>query len=181
MQVLASCVLAALPSLPAPALAGAGEPFATLELTSPATHLAVAARADLVVVAEENGLVRLLDVATLRERGRVDAAVRPLDLAVSDDGRWIAVRTAEATVAVWSATSDEPQREPDHLLAHEGAFAFRAGSASLVLADMSGGVRQFDTGTGESSAAHTFEDRRAIEGIEISRDGRVVTFALDDG
>lgn len=161
------------------ALLGPGpEPFATLEFESTITQLDVAPRAGLVAVAGESGAVRLVDASTLVVRRSLSVAASPLDLALSADGAWLAIQTEPGKVTVWRLSSEEPAHE---LALDEGTFAFSAEAAQLVLADLTGSVRRIDLETGEVVASHQFEDRRRVEGVDISRDGRVVAFAVDDG
>ena len=154
------------------------EPFAVLELESPITHLEVAPRVDLLAVAEECGSLHLLRAQTLQERRKIDLAGPVLDLAISHDGNWIAVQDAPGTVTIWNIAAKKPIREIRH---EEGAFAFFAKTSELVLADTGGTVRRIDAASGRLGESHTFEDARGIEAVEISRDGRVVAYALDDG
>lgn len=160
------------------ALLAPSEPFAALELESRITHLEVAARGDLVAVAAECGSLHVLDARTLHERRRIELGGPPLDLAISDDGNWIAVQTAPDTVTIWNSTAKQPIRE----LRHEaGALAFFAETSELVLADHAGKVRRVDAASGRLGDSRAFQDARRIEAVELSRDGRVVAFALDDG
>lgn len=155
------------------------EPFAALELESTITHLEVAPRAGLVAVAEECGSLRLLDARTLKERRRIDLDGAPLDLAISYDGNWVAVQAASGTVTVWNPAAEQPIRSIPHDAG--GALAFFARTTELVLVDAAGTVRRVDAASGRLGVPHTFEDARGIEAVEISRDGRVVAYALDDG
>jgi WD40 repeat protein len=130
------------------------------------------------VAGGEDGGVRLLDVAEGRRRASAPAAVVPMAVAASPDGRLVSVGLSDgAIVRLDAATGRELQRVAAHGDAVT-ALAWTAGDA-LVTASLDGTLRLW-RGDGREPAGTWNDQRNPLTALAASPDGaRLATGGAD--
>ncbi|MBV1859390.1 MAG: WD40 repeat domain-containing protein, partial [Nannocystaceae bacterium] len=145
-------------------------------------HVAAARNTGLVATADEAGGVRVWDGASLQlrheETAQADSAGA---LALSDDGRWLAV-ARRSGLSVQDAKTLElawrtPQSSDDNAIT---ALAASPDGTLLLTGDTMGVVRWLDMSNGSSLASREEDYASTIRSIHFSPDGkRVATTASD--
>ncbi len=130
--------------------------------------------------AGENGLIRLWDVPTLREQGRMDAAVHVSCLAWSPDGRTLASGDVRGAVTLWDVDRGEARFRLPNLHRREvSGLAFSPDGRTLATAGQDRMIALVDVVTGLrhlTLAGH----EAGVNAVAFSPDGRILASASHD-
>jgi sterol desaturase/sphingolipid hydroxylase (fatty acid hydroxylase superfamily) len=126
----------------------------------------------VIVSGSEDGLVKVWDADTLKEKFVLKGHTRPVrSVAISADGEWIVSGSYDQTVKVWNARTGQ---EKGTLSGHRGfvlSVAIRADGRQIVSASTDGTIKLWDAVSGslQTTLSH---DTGAIPGVALSGDGR---------
>ncbi|MGH1343610.1 MAG: WD40 repeat domain-containing protein [Nannocystales bacterium] len=145
-------------------------------------HIAATRDSTLIATADEAGSVRVWDGASLKLRHEDTAqADGAAVLALSDDGRRLAVARRSGLVVQDAGTFEEVWREPQSFSDDTiSAIAASPDGTLLLTGDTMGTVRWLDMSNGSSLASREDDYASTIRSIRFSPDGkRVATTASD--
>jgi WD40 repeat protein len=132
-----------------------------------------------------NGLVRLWDSATLRQKGpSLGTASGTLSLAWAHDGKWLAAGNASGAIYLWDVSGPEPKAGPVIQAGTSAIYsvAFSAGGKSLAAGSLDTIVRLYDlTGPEPKEKIQLTGHLKEVMAVAFAPDGRALVSASLDG
>ena len=144
------------------------------------TGVACAPDGSFVAAAGQDGIIRLWDPLTGKERARLRGHTGAVQcLALVPDGKTLASGGKDATICLWDVTAKRTEANVRRLTGHKGyvmGLAFTPDGKTLVSGARNGGIRVWDVQSGKELRSFG-EGKGRLRSLALAADGKTLASA----